>query len=822
MQNNDPQQQQVANTNTVEESEGGLDFQTIVNIFLGKWYVFVICVFISLAIGAVYIWRSPKAFVQQASVLVKDPKTGNAASMSSAFVDIAGINGLSTSNVQNELFILTSRSVMRGVVKRMALHYSYYMPNFMRYDELYVNSPIFIVASDPEVPIPGASFDVKFFSAQDTLKFQYESDDTTFVCPFNKEVELPGIGLATVMIRPRTFERYVSEKSHEVRVVALNQELATSAYLGGLAADLAQKESATLQLTYTASSARKAADILNMVIDEYNRRTIESKNEVLDNSLLFVDQRIDAVGAELSEVDAKLEAMKSKEKTINPMNEASNYLTLTHNQEVQLSNLEVQYRLISELRSVLDTLNYSSLPLNVGINNQVLNSQIQRYDEGLLLFNRLKSSSSEKSPVVLDRAAELDALLDNIKYTTADVQKSLQLQIDELKALAAKNMSRVSDATSNVRALTSIEREQIVKSELYNYLLQKKEENAIMKSMTESNVRLIDAAWGGIRPVSPKKARILLMAFALGLIVPFAFYYLKDILYTKVRGRSDVTAVVKAPIVGEIPSKPKKQANQTLFVEAGANNQISEAFRILRANLSFMNVNGARPQVISMTSTMAGEGKSYIAVNLAMACAISGKKVCLVDIDLRKMATSRFFKMRGKKGMSEYLSEQESDLDSLIQATAYDNVSVLPGGVIPPNPAELLMSDRFEHVIEYLRGKFDFIILDNPPLGIVADTGIANRVADLTLYVIRVGHLDRRQLPAVQEIYRSNQLRNMAVVLTDINYEILNYSMGYTGYGKYYGYRYYGHTYYNYYSSYAEGDVEHRHSYGLSRKKHKQ
>ncbi|MCR5395531.1 MAG: polysaccharide biosynthesis tyrosine autokinase [Bacteroidales bacterium] len=822
MQDNNTQQ----NINTqsesrAEETEGGLDFQTIVNIFLGKWYVFVICVFISLCIAAAYIWKSPKAYVQYATVLVKDPKTGTVATMSAAFADIAGFTGMSNTNVQNEQHIITSRTVMRGVVKRLSLQYGYYKPNFMRKDELYVASPVFIEPVDPEMPIPGAAFKVKFFSPQDTVKFEYESEDTTFVCPFNKEVDLPGIGPAFVRIRPRTFERYVSEKSDYVYVFARNLELATTAYLNSLSASMADKESSTLNLSYTASSSRKAADILNTVIDEYNRITIESKNEVLDGSLRFIAQRIDVVGAELNEVDAKLEDMKSSEKTINPMTEASSYLTLTHNQEVQLSELEVQLRLIKELRSVLDTIKYSMLPLNVGISSQVLNTQIQRYDEGLLRYNQLRTYSSDKSPVVLDRAAALDVLLDNIKLTSADVQNSLEMQIGEINKLSQRNMSRVSEATSNVRALTSIEREQAVKSALYNYLLQKTEENAIMKSMTESNVRLIDSAFGNNFPVSPKKMRIMLLAFALGLIIPFAFYYLKDILYTKVRGRSDVSAVVKAPIVGEIPSKPKKQANQTLFVEAGANNQISESFRILRANLSFMATSGQKQQVISLTSTMAGEGKSYIAVNLAMAYAISGKKVCLVDIDLRKMASSRFFKMRGKKGVSEYLAAQEDDLSTLVQATPYENVSILPGGVIPPNPAELLMSDRFDKVIEYLRERFDYIILDNPPLGIVADTGIANRVADLTLYVMRVGYLDRRQLPAVQDVYTSHQLRNMAVVLTDIDYEVLNYSMGYTGYGKYYGYRYYGHTYYNYYASYSEGESEHKHSYGLYRKKSK-
>ena len=818
MTNTNPSQPITTTEQTVtEENEGGLDFQTIVNIFLGKWYVFVICACAALVIAAAYVWRAPKTFVQHASVLVKDKQSGVMGNQT--FADIAGFNGLTTSNVQNEQFIIQSRAVMSGVVKKLSLQFRYYEPRFMRKDELYTSSPIYIVPVDPELPIAGSMFEAKFFSANDTTRFTYESEDTTFVCPINRAVELSGIGLAVVRIRPRTFERYVSERSKSVVVAGMRRDFAVSSYVGALSVGLAQRDGAVLNLSYTSSSSRKAADILNCVVAEYNRLTIDSKNEVLDSSLNFIAKRIAIVGAELDEVDKRLELMKSKEKTVNPLGEATNYLALSRTQETQLTEFEIQLRLIKEFRSVLDTAEYSMLPMNIGLNSVAMNQQIQAYNAALLEFKRLKTYSSEKSPVVSSLVAKLDAMLDNIRLSAADAQNSIELNISELKKLAEKNMGRVSAATSNDRVLQSVTREQVVKSSLYNYLLQKTEENAIMKSMTESNVRLIDSAYGSPFPVSPKRTQIFLIAFFVGLAIPFAFYYLKDILYTKVRGRSDVTAIVKAPIVGEIPSKPKKQAAQTLFVEAGANNQISEAFRILRANLSFMTSANNKKQIISLTSTMAGEGKSYIALNLAMACAISGKKVCLVDIDLRKMASSRFFKMRGKKGVSEYLAEQENNLEELIQPTAYENVSVLPGGVIPPNPAELLMSERFDKIIEFLRTKFDFVILDNPPLGIVADTGIANRVADVTLYVIRVGALDRRQLPAIQEVYRSNQLKNMALVLTDINYEMLNYSMGYTGYGKYYGYRYYGHTYYNYYASYNEGEAAHAHSYGLYRKR---
>lgn len=816
MQNNDPLQPTVARTD--ENEAGGIDFQTVVNIFLGKWYVFLICVFVALLVASAYIWRTPKTYVQNASVLVRDQK-GGGGSMAAAFGDIAGFTGLSQSTVQNELQIISSRSVMRSVVKRLGLQYMYFEPRFMRKDELYVASPVYVIPSDPDAPIRGAYFEVNFLSKTDTTKFEYRTEDTTFICPFNKEVELPGIGAATVKLREHAAEQYL-QRGSKVIVAAVELEKATTGYLGGLSCAVAQKEAAVLNMTYQASSPRKAADVLNTVIDEYNRLTILSKNEVLEASMNFIAQRLEVVGGELNEVDSRLEGMKSKEKTVNPMAEASSYLALTNTQEVQMSDLEIQLRLIKDLRSSLQTSEFQMLPLNVGINNNVLNTQIQTYDQNLMRYNQLKQHSSDKSPVVLDKAAELEVLYENIRNTAADVQTSLEMQLAEVKKLSNKNLNRVSDATSNVRALTSIEREQVVKSELYNYLLQKSEENAIMKSMTESNIRLIDSAWGNSIPVSPKKARILLIAFVLGLAIPFAFFYLKDILYTKVRGRGDVTNVVKAPIVGEIPSKPKKQANQTVFVEAGANNQISEAFRILRSNLSFIGLN-QKTQVIAMTSSQAGEGKSYIATNLALTFGISGKKTLLVDLDLRKMATSRFYKMRGKKGVSEYLAGTETDLMSLIQPSAYDNLSVFPGGVIPPNPAELLMSDRFEEAITELRKHFDYIILDNPPIDIVADTRIANRVADCTLYVVRVGVLDRRQLPNIQTIYSEGRIKNMALVLTDINYERLNYSMGYTGYGKSYGYRYYGHTYYNYYASYNEGETAHKHSYGLYRKRKK-
>lgn len=818
------QQRQFTTADVSQQNGGGLDLQTIVNILLGKWYVFVICVILAVGLACCYILRTQKTYVQQSSVLVLDQKAGGGmGSMASAFADISGFKGLTSSSVQNEKEFLMSRTVMNSVVERLGLQYSYYEPKLLRSDELYDQSPIRVIPIEVNRNMLKASvFKVRFIE-NDSLNFTYETKDTTFVCPFDQEVELPVLGLVNVHLLKHSAQAYLETGKDFVKVVALPQETAVSFYQSSVTCDLANKESAALYFSCVATSPAKAADILNALVDEYNKLTIESKNAVLDKALEFIGQRVDVVGEELAQVDAKLEALQRNERTVNPQLEAGNFLTQNAAQEQKIVELEIQLRLTKDVRAVIDQStngNFQLLPMNVGINNAVLNSQISKYDELLMRYQLLKASSSEKSPIVLDRAAELQALLDNISMTSADVQRQLELSIKEQRSLTAKNMDRVSDATSTAFALTSIQREQVVKSELYNYLLQKTEENAIMKSMTESNIRLIDSAYGSPNPVAPGKTKILFVGFLLGLIIPFGFYYLKDMLYTKVRGRSDVTNVVKAPIVGEIPSKPKKLQNQTVFVEAGSNNQISEAFRNMRANLSFLSVDH-KVQVIGMASSMASEGKSFVSLNLALAFAISNKRVLMIDCDLRKMATTRNFKMRGKKGLSEYLAGAETDVLDLIQETEYENLFILPGGVIPPNPAELLMSEHFDQAIAELRTKFDFIIIDTPPVDIVADTSIANRVVDATLFVIRVGKVDRRQLATIQEIYQNSRLKNMAIVINDIDYDALNYSMGYSGYGKSYGYRYYGSTYYNYYASYDEGETKHKHPFGLYRNKKK-
>lgn len=778
----------------ITAAQSSIDLATVVRILKGRWYVFATCITIALVIAVVHIYRTPSSYLQKATVLVKDSKSGSTSGVE-AFADISGVAGLLNSNVENEQLILQSRSVMEAVVKHLSLQYFYYQPKPLRYDELYDLSPIEIVPTQPDAPIEITTFKLSFLD-NDSTRLEYNSKDTTFMVNIGEEMEFPALGKVTVKVKPQTRDWYLQECGQEVKVNAVDLQNAISYYLSNLGVELVQKDASMISLSYVSTSPRKAADILNMLIEEYSLSTIHSKNEVLESSQDFIGSRLQIIAAELSEVDGRIESYKRSEKTAAPMDEAKSYLSRADDLDEQIAEYEIQLHLIRELRTFMDDhKDFEILPYNIGINNQALNSQITSYNDLLVRYRRLLSASSEKSPVVGDNATALRSMLATIKQTAADMQRSIEMNLSESRQMNHKNVSRVDAANSNLRALTSIERDQKIKSELYTYLLQKSEENAIMKSMTESNIRPIDMANGDLLPIGPRKGRILIVAFLLGLLLPFVYYYVRDLIYTKVRGRSDVSPVLQAPIVGEIPSKPKERARQTIFVEPGATNQISEAFRILRTNLKFLALD-EKLQVIALTSTMPGEGKSYVSANLAMTFALSGKRVCLLDLDLRKMSTTRFYKLRGKHGLSEFLANTESDIVSLVQPTEYENVSILPGGIIPPNPAELLMSDRFDIAINELRKHFDYLILDNPPFDVVADTGISNRVVDVTLYVMRMGVFDRRELPVIQEIYEQKKLRNMAMVLTDVDYEALVYSLGYKGYGKSYGYRGYGYSYY--------------------------
>ena len=677
---------------------------------------------------------------------------------------------------------------MESVVMRLRSYITYYKRSNFRDSELYDILPFRIVEINPGTSLPG-SFYIEPLSVID---FKYADNDTAFTSQFNKEIVFP-FGKAKIEAYPDIVSEYISEK---IKVNIDSPKFTASNYLRNLSVFLQNKMGTIVALSFNSTKPAKAEDILNTLLDQYNKRSIEEKNQILDGTSLFISQRLELIKAELDEIDQRIEEYKKTNKTVGAVSESSIYIQSANLLEDKISTNDIQLELVNILYDFIkEPVNKRELlPYNIGLDNTVLNKQIQEYNDNLIKLNRMITASSERNPVVIDMTSMLESTRGTIETSVTDMKKSLTLQQKELEARSVRATGRIESLSVNERNVQSIAREQKIKSDLYLYLLNKSEECAITKSMTESNGIIVDYADGPNFPIAPRKMIILLMSFFMGLLIPGAYYLLKDILYNKVRGKADLLKIVSAPIVGEIPSKDKKET-ETIVVKSGSTTHISEAFRILRTNLSYLV---KEPKVIAITSTQSMEGKTYISMNLAMTLALTGKRVCLLDLDLRRRSLTKCFSQKSATGVVDYLTGKKENIDSMIIKVNNDvDMNLFPAGPVPPNPAELLMTERFDQLIAELREKFDYIIVDNPPVDIVADTKISNRCADFTAYIVRAGVLDRNQLYAVEETYKSEALNNMGIILTDVDYEKLHYSLGYNGGNKTYGYSRYGGGKYN-------------------------
>lgn len=777
--------------NAPEEQE--IDLSAIFNLLIGKWYWFAISAFIFLALGGAYIYFTPKEFHRQATILVKDQKNGGGAnSQMAAFSDMAGLSGFSISNVENEMQILKSRSIMENVIAKTGLNITYYINNKFRDIEIYETLPLKVVEAVPGTLIP-ADFIITPLSEE---KFTLGINDTIINGEFNKETIFP-FGVATVTSYPINLKSYIDTP---IEVNIINHKKVADSYLKRLQTSLVGKNSSIVNIEVTSSRPGKANDLINTLLEVYNQDAIDEKNYIIDNTQKFIEERLAAISSDLSEVDGRIEGYKRKTLSTNALTESQIYMQSANQLEENYSKVQLQSSLVNILSDFLSKPQNKKepIPYNIGLDNAGLNAQIQNYNETLIKMNRLLTASSDRNPVVADMNASLETARNSIEKTVADMKRSVDIQIRDLTSRTNKATGRIEMVATNERSVQSITRDQTIKSELYLYLLNKSEENSIARSMTEANARIVDYAFGDDIPVKPRKAVILLACFIIGLILPAAFFIIKDMFYTKVRGRSDVTKIVKAPILGEIPKKSEEKKDEYIVVRQGSNSQVSESFRILRTNMSFMDISG-KSRVIALTSTVPGEGKTYVSVNFSTTMSLAGKKVCLIGLDLRRPTMQVSFGYKGKNGVSDYLAQKETDILKLVlPSNINDNLYILPAGTIPPNPAELLMSSRFDEMVNSLKEQFDYVVIDNPPMNVVADTGIANRVADMTFYVIRAGVLDRRELESIQDVYSENKLKNMGIVITDVDYEMLHYSVGYKGYGKAYGsYGSYGSHYYN-------------------------
>ena len=570
-------------------------------------------------------------------------------------------------------------------------------------------------------------------------------------------------------------------------------------YCENLSIEPTSKTTSVVTVSLKNSSLQRGQDFINQLLEMYNRNTNNDKNEIAQKTAEFIDERIGIISKELGSTEADLETFKRDAGITDLSSDAQ--IALTGNAEYEKKQVEnrTQISLVEDLKKYLGHNEYEILPSYVGLKDITLAAQIDRYNEMLIERKRLLRTSTENNPAIINLDTSIRATKANVQATLEGTLQGLFITKADLDREAKRYMRRISDAPGQERQYVSIARQQEIKAGLYLMLLQKREENAIMLAATANNAKIIDDAIADVIPVSPKRSVIYLAALCLGIAIPVVVIYMIDLTKFKIESRADVEKLTSVPIAGDIPLTDEKNTKEgSIAVFENQNNLMSETFRNIRTNIQFMLQNNKK--VILVTSTVSGEGKSFTSANLAISLSLLGKKVVIVGLDIRKPGLNKVFNLSSKeKGITQYLANPEMDLMSLVQLSDVNrNLYILPGGTVPPNPTELLARDGLDKAIEILKKNFDYVILDTAPIGMVTDTLLIGRVADLSAYVCRADYTHKAEYTLINELFHEQKLPNLCTIINgvDLKKRKYGYYYGYGKYGKHYGYgKRYGYGY---------------------------
>ena len=788
---------------TNQSNEEQINIQQIIFRYLIHWPWFVVSVIICMIGAWVYLFTTTPIYNISATVLIKDDEKGGGASMGSE-LEKMGLDGFmsSSKNVDNEIEVLRSKSLAREVVNQLSLYVTYRDGDAFPEKELYRNSPVLVSLTPQEaeklpktmevgmtlLPTGGMNVQImvgdKEYNKQfDKLPAVFPTDEGTVAFFENKDT------LAIVQSEEKAEERHITAFINRPMAVA-------KGYTNALSIAPTSKTTSVVIVSLKNSNRRRGVDFINQLLMMYNINAYNDKNEVAQKTAEFINERIGIISKELGSTEQDLENFKRSAGITDLTSEAQ--IALTGNAEYEKKRVEnqTQINLVMDLYRYMKGNEYEVLPSNVGLQDAALAGAIDRYNEMLVERKRLLRTSTENNPTIVNLDTSIRAMQSNVQATLDATLKGLQITKDDLAREANRYLRRISDAPTQERQFVSIARQQEIKAGLYLMLLQKREENAITLAATANNAKIIDEALADDNPVSPKRMIIYLAALIAGIGLPVGIIYSIGLTKLKIEGRFDVEKLTSVPIVGDIPLTDEKQGAIAVF--ENQNNLMSETFRNIRTNLQFMLENDKK--VILVTSTVSGEGKSFISGNLAISLSLLGKKVVIVGLDIRKPGLNKVFNLPRKEvGITQYLANPEKNLMDLVQLSDVSkNLYILPGGTVPPNPTELLARDGLDKAIETLKKNFDYVILDTAPVGMVTDTLLIGRVADLSVYVCRADYTHKNEYTLINELAEKDKLPSLCTVINglDLKKRKYGYYYGYGKYGKYYGYgKRYGYGY---------------------------
>lgn len=768
-----------------EKEKEDFNLRDAIERYLGYWKWFVLAICLCLTLSYVYLRYTIPQYQASTTILVKDEKKGGMLSELSAFSDM-GLGSGMKSNLDNEVEILKSRTLVERTVKKLKLNVSLVEKGNVINTERYQDSPIEVRFVNTKSVFYTDGMQLEFvYLTPDTFQLTYGSKaETSSLLNGKKEFRYGEI------ITTRNGDLIISkslDKSHHflgkaktIKISVSPLDAVVASYLGRLKVDPLSKTSSIVEISIVDPQTKRAEDFLDNLVQIYNEDAAADKSYISENTSKFVAKRLLLITQELDGVEKDVQRFKTSNKLTDIETEAKLFIEGSSEYNKKRVEMEIQLNMVA---SMLDFIKKSSnsdlLPTNLISGEGAASGLMDSYNQLVLERNRILKSATSENPTVVKLNQQLASLKTNIAESLRRLQANLNIQKRDLRSQEGLLDNKIGAVPVQERQFRVIARQQKVKEELYLYLLQKREETAISMAATAPNARVIDAAKASKTPVTPKKNNFYLGALLLGVLIPFGILYLMGLLDTKVKNRFDINSKTSIPFLGEIP----KSETPHELVDTTSRSSTAEAMRIVRMNLDFMlnQVPDGIAKTILLTSTVSGEGKTFLSVNLAGIFAQSGKKVLLIGMDIRNPKLEEYMDLPSSAGLTNYLSSNNVKIeDYIFKYKGFEQLHVLPPGSIPPNPTELLMSQKVDELFAQFKKEYDFIIVDTAPVSLVSDTLIIAKHADTFVYVVRANVLDKRMLHIPEIFHREKKLPNMALLLNDAETK--------KGYGYGYGY----------------------------------
>jgi len=749
-----------------------LNLREILLKYLCKWYWFLISVVLCFGIAFYYLKTTNVQYQVQTTILLrKDASNSGLLDMSA--LEGLGLSSSSSKEVEDEIQVLTSKSIMRNVIESLGIETEYFVYTGLIYEEMYPKIPMKLIVpfsfNDSiinqvvlELELTGNGYEVKFTSGYSSGSYLLPDLDKPFKTP---------AGVLKIQLMSPL------EKGVKYKIISYPLRNLTERYCAAVKVGSVNKKSNAITISVASENSRKAEVVLNKLTELYNQDAIIDKNMIASNTADFIEDRLKLISTELLDVELNVESYKKENQLTDITSEADMFLKSSSEYDKKLAEIETQLNLVGYIETyVKDNRNqYNLVPANLGLEDQSLLDLMQEYNQALLERMKLKRTTNDANPVIMQMEQQLKQTRSSIITSIGSLKDGLKIAKRDASGKNQQFTSKIKAVPTQERQFLEIKRQQEIKSNLYLFLLQKREENALSLASTIPSAKTVDYAFTSIAPVFPKRMIIFLLAIVLGVMFPIIIIYLIGLLNNKILDKKEYQKLVRVPFLGSICLSKE---SSLVVVRDGKTTPIVEMFRLVRTNLQFM-LTGKDSPVILITSSISGEGKTFTAINMAMSFALMKKKVVLVGLDIRNPMLGNYLNVSLVNGITMYLSDLHYKISDIIMPSdLHPYLSIIPAGPIPPNPAELLMSDRLDELIAELRKEYDYIVIDSAPLGVVSDTYLLNRLTDNSIYVSRQNYTPRDACVLINEIYENKRLNNMAVVLNGTD-EASSYGYGY-------------------------------------------